>query len=355
MSEADTTLHTASPPEVSIAPKRFQVLALDGGGVKALFTAHILARLEEDLEIRVVDSFDLIAGTSAGGIVALALGAGMRPAEIVDRYTELVAKAFPRSRQRAWRLPGRLINPAYQSGALREALDSVFGDLCLGNSAKRLIVPSWDVQAGTVHIFKTPHHERLRRDWRTSMVDVAMATSAAPTFFAAAKVDNLRLIDGGVWANNPSVIAITEAVSVLQVPLSAMRVLNVGTIDQKANHPERLDTGGLIRWARPGATLLLTASSRGGQGTAEHLVGPSNFARFDANVPGGLFTLDTADPGALAGLATSVSRNLSPTYTARFGDHAAPAYTPMNGPGVIGINSSTNTSTQTGEAPNATR
>lgn len=76
--------------------ERFQILALDGGGVKALFTAHVLARIEDDLGVTVADSFDLIAGTSAGGILALALGAGLRPAEIVEHYERLAATVFPR-------------------------------------------------------------------------------------------------------------------------------------------------------------------------------------------------------------------------------------------------------------------
>src|SRR4051794_5599689 len=76
-------------------PDRFQILALDGGGAKALFIAHVLARLEQDLGVTIGDSFDLIAGTSAGGIVALGLGAGLRPSEIVSHYEELVEKVFP--------------------------------------------------------------------------------------------------------------------------------------------------------------------------------------------------------------------------------------------------------------------
>jgi patatin-like phospholipase/acyl hydrolase len=189
------------------------VLALDGGGAKALFTAHLLARLEQDLGVSISDSFDLVAGTSAGGIVALALGAGLRPREIVDHYAELVQTVFPRSRRRLWRAPRRLTSPTYDASALRAALEGVLGDRVLGDSTKRLVIPSWDVQKGGVHIFKTPHHSRLTRDWRIPMVDVAMATSAAPTYFPAAKVDGHRLIDGGIWANNPSVVAITEAVS----------------------------------------------------------------------------------------------------------------------------------------------
>ena len=71
---------------------RFQILALDGGGAKGLFSADILAHLEQDLNVSVTDHFDLIAGTSTGGIIALALGAGLRPSQIVDLYRELTTR-----------------------------------------------------------------------------------------------------------------------------------------------------------------------------------------------------------------------------------------------------------------------
>lgn len=330
--EPGAQVHPATEPEPAAPrPDRFQILALDGGGAKALFTAHVLARLERDLGVTISDSFDLIAGTSAGGIVALGLGAGLRPNEIVSHYEELVEKVFPASRRRVWRWPSLLRSPIYDAEALRAALTGVLGARLLGDSTKRLVIPAWDVQRGAVHIFKTPHHRRLTRDWRMPMVDVAMATSAAPLYFPAAHVDGHRLIDGGVWANNPAVVAIAEAVSMLDVPLDKITVLNVGTIDQVSDHPKRLDRGGLLQWARPIAPLILSASSRGGQGLAEHLIGKSNFSRFDALVPGGLYALDSANPKDVAGLAASVSRELSPVYTAKFADHQASAYTPVNG------------------------
>lgn len=330
-SDPSHTDDLAAPP--SSGPERFQVLALDGGGAKALFTAHVLAHLEADLGVRITDHFDLIAGTSAGGILALGLGAGLRPAEIVELYTQLTERVFPRSRQAWWRFVPRAVRPAYSSAVLREVLTEVLGTRLLLDSGKRLIIPSWNVQRGEVHIFKTPHHERLRRDGRIPMVDVAMATTAAPTYFEAASVDSQRLIDGGVWANNPSVVAIGEAVSMLDVPLHAIRVLNVGTVDQRTTHPERLDFGGWANWAKPSTQLMITASSRGAQGSAAHLVGKENFARFDALVPGDVFTLDRASPRALAGLASGQSRFLSPQYTARFADHVASPYSPIPSPG----------------------
>ncbi|HET9898950.1 MAG TPA: CBASS cGAMP-activated phospholipase [Streptosporangiaceae bacterium] len=313
---------------MAVPAGRFQILAFDGGGAKALFSAHVLARLEADLQVRIADAFDLITGTSAGGIIALALGAGLRPAEIVAQYERLVATVFPRSRRRWCRLPGRLVHPSYAAPVLRSALEGVLGARLLGDSCKRLVVPSWDVHKGGVHIFKTPHHDRLRRDWKIPMVDVAMATSAAPAYFAAAQVDGHRLVDGGVWANNPSVVGITEAVSMLGIPLSAIGVLNIGTTDQVSHHPRKLDTGGLATWARYAVPLVLAAGSRGAQGIAEHLVGRHNYSRFDAIVPGGLYTLDDAYPDDLVGYAASASRDLSPVYTARFAAHRARPYQP---------------------------
>lgn len=312
-----------------VTTERFQVLSLDGGGVKALFTAQALAHLEDDLGIRVADHFDLIAGTSAGGIVALSLGAGLRPAEIVERYTELAQRVFPRSRRAKWRLASRALRPTYSGDTLRKVLTDVFGERRLGQSTKRLIVPAWDVQRGEVHIFKTPHNPRLHRDGRLSMVDVAMATTAAPTFFEAARVENQRLIDGGVWANNPSVVAIGEAVSMLGQPLAAIRVLNVGTVDQRTNHPERFDNGGWLNWAPSAASLMISASSRGVQGTATHLVGAENFLRFDALVPGDDFSLDRASPSALFGLASGQSRFLSTLFEEQLVDHVAAPYLPI--------------------------
>lgn len=313
------------------SPDRFQILALDGGGAKALFTAHVLARLEEDLEVSISNSFDLIAGTSAGGIVALGLGAGLAPSEIATHYESLIEAVFPPARRRWWRRPRQITSPIYDANTLRNTLRDVLGDNTLYDSTKRLVIPTWDLQTDSVHVFKTPHHTRLARDWRIPMVDVALATSAAPAYFSAADVDNHRLIDGGVWANNPSVVAIAEAVSLLGMPLESIRVLNVGTMDERTVHPKRLDTGGWFNWAKPIVSLILNANSRGGQGIAEHLIGPDSYTRFDAKVPGGLYSLDSVDQKAVAGLAASVSRDLSPIYDQRFAEHKAATYSPLRG------------------------
>ncbi|MBQ0991570.1 patatin-like phospholipase family protein [Micromonospora sp. H61] len=308
------------------AHERFQVLALDGGGGRALFTAHVLARLEADLDLKVVDSFDLIAGTSAGGIIALGLGAGMRPAQLVEHCVDLAKGTFPRFRRARWHLLPRIWDSARFDDGSRGALIRLFGPRRFGESTKRLIIPSWDARRGEVHIFKTPHHMRLRRDGEISMVDVAMATTSAPRFLAAATANELQLIDGGVWANNPSVVAIGEAVSMLGVPLEAIHVLSLGTVDQRTNHFESLTRGRSGSRSESAETLMITASSRGAQGTAIHLVGNENFTRFDARLPE--LAMDLSSSASLDRLIESHIRALRPVYTEKFAEHLASPYTP---------------------------
>jgi patatin-like phospholipase/acyl hydrolase len=307
-------------------PGRFQVLSLDGGGAKALFTAAVLDDLERDHRISIADCFDLIVGTSAGGIVALGLGSGVSPAAILEHFRELNRQVFPTSRRRNY--GRRLLRPAYDPAELRRAVHGVLGDRLLAESSKRLLIPAYDVGAGQVHIFKTPHHERFRRDGRVPMVDVALATSAAPTYFPAHRgVQGTRLIDGGVWANNPSGLGIAEAISVLDVDLSDVHVLSIGTTDEVGNHSKKLDRGGWVRWGTKASTVVLTASSRGMNGLACHLIG-DRFVRFDAHVPQGTHSLDKVDAEDLSGIAANVSRKLGPTFDAVFASHLAAPYQP---------------------------
>ena len=315
------------PDQQDSTADRFQILALDGGGAKGLFSADILAHLEQDLNVSVTDHFDLIAGTSTGGIIALALGAGLDPSRIVELYRELTASVFPAKRRYS---PIRLLRSTYSQHALIQTLESVFEDRTLEDSAKRLIIPSWDLRRNRVHIFKTPHHSRLTRDRSVRMVDVALATTAAPTFLPVARIAGGRLIDGGVWANNPSVVATAEATSMLGNPLQSVHVLNIGTTEALKRYPRRLDNGGVFQWLTNAAAVVMAAGSQGAQGTAEHLLGQERYERFDVAVPHGEFKLDKVDSSELRGWASSRSRELSPIFTEKFQPHRAGKYEPTD-------------------------
>lgn len=305
-------------------PRRpFQILCLDGGGLKGLFSAVVLAELENDLGVDLLDHFDLVAGTSAGGIIALAFGKGLSAAEIVDFYGQLGTSVFSEPR----RLPLR--SAKHQAPKLRAALDSVFGDTLLGASRVPLVIPSFSLDAQSVYIFKTPHHKRLKRDWKVPMAEVAMATSAAPTFLPAFRLGSTRLIDGGVWANNPVLVAIAEARSLLGASLDDVRILSLGTTTEVKAMPASLDKGGLIPWGLKGRSILLDAPAAGTHTTAGHLIGLDRIHRMDAAVAAGQFKLDRADDGLLRGLAHEVSRHHAPTVEV-FLEHTPPAYTPFH-------------------------
>lgn len=302
-----------------------QILSLDGGGLKGLFSAAVLAELERDLGVRIVDHFDLIVGTSTGGLIALGLGAGRSPDELVNFYVARGAAIFPAKRLRTLRQGFRA---KHAPEPLRQALEEVLGGRLLGQSDKRLVIPAYSLDENDVYLFKTPHHERLRRDGRETMVDVAMATTAAPTFLPASRLRNHRLVDGGVWATNPVLIGVAEAVSMLEVPLADIRVLSLGTTDPCELNGSTLDGGGFAQWARHLSRVLLRAQSLGHLHAAEHLLGRGRVVRIDARVPDGLFRLDRLDAPTIRGLAEGVSRRSSPEV-APLTHHRATRYEPV--------------------------
>lgn len=308
MSELHPEASGATPENSSELPaERFQILAMDGGGLKGLFSAAMLAEFEQDLGVSLVDHFDLICGTSTGGLIALGLGAGLTPSEIVDFYVTQGPRIFPR---RTWLR--QVFSAKHKQEPLRAALEEVFGDRVLRDSNKRLVIPSYSLVADDVYVFKTPHHHRLVRDGSELMVDVAMATSAAPTFLPVFKLRNNRLIDGGVWATNPTLVGVAEAISMLGIAPTAVHVLSLGTTDPVSANKKNLDRGGFFQWARPGAKTLLRAQSLGTFHAAEHLIGPDHIERIDHKVPDKLFDLDRLDVGAIRGIAEDVSRRCSP-------------------------------------------
>lgn len=309
-------------PADTQARRPFQILSIDGGGLKGLFSAVVLAEMEADLDVDLLDHFDLIAGTSAGGIIALALGKGMRAADIVDFYGQLGAAVFDK--------PGLGLRTAkHRAARLRSALDTVFGDTILGASRIPLVIPSFSLDGQSVYIFKTPHSERLKRDWKVPMAEVAMATSAAPTFLPAFRRGSTRLIDGGVWANNPVLVAVAEARSLFGASLDDVRILSLGTTTDVKTMPSSLDNGGILQWAHTGRSILLDAPASGTHTTACHLIGPERIHRIDSLVGANEFKLDRADSDRLRGIAQAASRHHTPKIEV-FLDHTPPPYTPFH-------------------------
>jgi uncharacterized protein len=309
-----------------VTSSRFQILALDGGGYKGMFAAAVLERLEVDLGISICDHFDLIAGTSTGGIIALGLGAGLTPAEITDFYLQHGPEIFPGGKRRFAR---RILRSKYRPDALQRALTEVLSDRTLGESRHPLLIPSYDLTNDDVYIFRTPHTPNLKRDLRDRMVDVAMATSAAPTYLPAHPLRGLRLVDGGVWANNPTMVAVVEAVRSFDRELGEIAVFSVGTTTQATFRSARLDRGGLSAWAREATEVILRGQNLGARNAARLLLDSDNFLRVDPVVPTNVLRLDGVDPDQLRGRAEYVSRHVCPGFEQKFKGHRAGEYRPI--------------------------
>lgn len=243
-----------------MAKQTFRVLSLDGGGVRGIYTASLLQQLalrvgrftgsETVSRVDLGAKFDLIVGTSTGSIVGAALAAGVPLEDVVELYRTRSKDIFhsPQPIQRGglwdkirvaiWALrhgPCAANRPT----ALSEALQSVLGDETLEQLYRRrgvaLCVPTVDATTNRAWVFKTPHLKRLTRDNAYRLVDVCLASAAAPIYFPVHGVKDPDgggqthwFVDGGLWANNPVLVGLVEALEVAP-PDAHIEVLSVGT------------------------------------------------------------------------------------------------------------------------------
>ena len=288
--------------------KERRILAIDGGGIKGIFPASFLATVEDSIRDRVANYFDLIVGTSTGGIIALGLGLKLSAKEILAFYEEFGPRIFGGNRRLGW------FRSKYNSIPLKEALEACFGEKKLGDSKKRLVIPSLNLENGEVYIYKTAHHPRLERDYKEKAVNVALAATAAPTYFPTHRsAAGTPLIDGGLWANNPVGAAVVEAITVLDWPRDSLKVLSLGCTEPlNVNWGRRIPLGKSY-WAFKLLDVFMHAQSHGSLGTAKLLAGHDNIIRIAPSVSHGRFSLDgTKEINSLKGLGDSEARNAMP-------------------------------------------
>ena len=280
----------------------FRVLALDGGGIKGTFTASALATWEQQTGLRIVDHFDLIAGTSTGGILAIGLGLGLSAKQMLDFYRERGPTIFPIT-SLASKLKysvRHIFRPKYSQEVLLRELEAVYyrgkKPVLLNKSKCRLLIPAYHAVAGSSHVFRTPHHELFTGDANTESAHAALATAAAPTFFSAAKVGNMiaesKYFDGGVWANSPALAAIIETTCYLNVPLDRIDVLSVGTTDEPFTVRKQTRSG-ILRWSKKLVALLMNAQAEVSQKHAKLLAGEPRYLRVNVITSPGSYTLDS--------------------------------------------------------------
>jgi patatin-like phospholipase/acyl hydrolase len=288
---------------MTMAQPAYRILSLDGGGIRGVFPAAFLARLEEHLDGPIGRYFDLIAGTSTGGIIAIGLGLGLSAADILKLYVDQGPAIFDQDhgaiqnwvRQKLRGMAHLFVNK-HSSEPLRQALDGILGRRKLGESQTRLVIPAWHPVLERVYIYKTAHHPRLETDYKQPAIDAAMATAAAPTFLKPHMTESaVELVDGGVWANNPIGVAAIEAIGMLGWPGDRLKILSIGAINEPGQLPR---LRGKLPMATSVARLFMAGQAHSALGTAKIVTGDVHqrkaIWRIDQTAPEGRYTLDNA-------------------------------------------------------------
>lgn len=201
--------------------KTFKILSIDGGGIKGLYSASILASLELKTGKSITDHFDMICGTSTGGLIAIGLANGMSAKSLVDLYTTKGSLIFPTSNNRFVRsfqnsyksLKQIFFSNKHSVKPLKRILEDLFGDKTMNDANNLLCIPSFNLTNGQPKVFKKSGSQtELFVDNNIKLVDIALATSAAPSYYPVHEHNNFLYTDGGVWANNPSLCGLLEAI-----------------------------------------------------------------------------------------------------------------------------------------------
>jgi patatin-like phospholipase/acyl hydrolase len=268
------------------AGKPFRILSLDGGAIKGVYSAELLRLCEEHFGRPTASAFDMTAGTSTGGIIALGLGLGKSAAEISAFYRDDGRHIFPPLPQhrlmRWWKLWCALLGPKLNHEELERALKKRFEDHLIGESRCRLVIPAFMMPKTEIAVFKTDHHEDFRNDHATPMWQVARATSTAPTYLKGLEhEDSGRIfIDGGVWANNPAMIALVDALTAYDITPDQVEVLRIGTGNAPFSLSKEKVMSGLVAWREViNAAMFLTTDNATAQ--VKLLLGPERCLRIE--------------------------------------------------------------------------
>ncbi|MDD5093802.1 MAG: patatin-like phospholipase family protein [Dehalococcoidia bacterium] len=265
--------------------KYFRILAIDGGGVRGIIPAQVLASLEDKLkkesgnpDIAIADCFDLVAGTSSGGILTCIYlcprpDDPLRPRfsaeQALQFYFEAGAKIFHLPLWHKFNSLGGVINERYPADGIESELKSLFHDLRLRDLVTPCLITSYDIERRDAYFFSQQAARRTpARDF--FLRDVSRATSAAPTYFDVAGIKSgagvhYSLIDGGVFANNPAMCAFAEGL-VMRGPRKCdprdilMLSLGTGAVKTPLRYG-RARNWGAVQWMRPLVDVMMSSVS----------------------------------------------------------------------------------------------
>jgi patatin-like phospholipase/acyl hydrolase len=290
-----------------------KVLSIDGGGIRGIIPAMVLAEIERRTGKRIWGLFDLVAGTSTGGILALGItkpspsgGPEYTAEDAIQLYERQGERIFWRPVWRRVPLLSWLLEEKYPSSGIEDVLAEYFGEARLSDALTEVLITSYDIERSKPYFFKrNKAREKVNRD--CPMRWAARATSAAPTYFQPAKLpvegssDYRALIDGGVFANNPAMCALVEGRSNPKLDAELLLVsLGTGELTRRLPYDEVKDWG-LARWAQPVLDLVFDGVSDAVDYQLRQLLsvtpGHERYYRFQVKLDEGNDAMDDASPG----------------------------------------------------------
>jgi len=313
-----------------------KILSIDGVGIRGVIPAALLAEIENRTARPIAHLFDLIAGTSTGGILALGLTipkAASAPLysarQLLEMYQREGSRIFSRSLWHRLVACGNLLQEKYSANGIESVLEEYFGAARLRDAATDVLIASYEIERSFPFFFKSSN-ARERLDYDFPARDVARATSAAPTYFAPMKLltgtnpDHYTLIDGGIFANNPAACALVEA-RTTHPEAGDFLIVSLGT--GELNHSVPFDAAkhwGAVQWAIPVLDAVFDGVSRAVDYQLRELLPDKpgecrRYYRFQTTLDGGSFRFDNASPAnitALQGLAGDLIEKESGTLYA---------------------------------------
>jgi len=286
-------------------PGLVKVLSIDGGGIRGIIPAHFLAEIERRTGKPISELFDLVAGTSTGGILALGLtvpGADGKPAhsakDLIGLYSSEGHQIFSRSVWHKVRAVGSATEEKYPASGVEGVLKKYFGETKLKAALTSVLVPAYEIEDRTPWFFSSRDAAK-REDFDFPMWEVGRATSAAPTYFEPAYLEAANdrgywaLIDGGVFANNPAMCGLVEATFQYREdhgedPDVLLVSLGTGQLTRPIHYADAKDWG-LLGWARPILSVVLDGVSKTVEFQARELCkvtegSPARFFRFQVSL-----------------------------------------------------------------------
>jgi len=255
----------------------FKILSIDGGGFRGLFSAAALSEIEK-VNGSIAEHFDLLCGTSTGGLIAIAIAAGRSAQEIVDFYKNWGPKIFPEPTliRKGKRKISQVFAPNSRNSnkVLKEAIQEIIGDKKMADANSYLCIPAVSLIDYSPIVFKTDHAPMLTRDSSGLMKDVALATSAAPLYFPVAEAEHLpggEFLDGGLWANNPALVSLVEAGRFFvgsKLPYKKVQIFSLASVSPAAGRA----SGGKRKLSVLSTGEIFTATLESQQKSTEYLI-----------------------------------------------------------------------------------